>query len=522
MLYNLDWLVEGGTFPPPGETARIRNYIASEQYFNSEHWSSRLGSLYYEYAQRINRISGKTVDIISFPVLLNYQRLLALKTADLVCGEYPLITGKNPTDNETLKTFREDLDFDTKAFATVIDLCRYGDCVWRMYKDSASKDAFTVWDIKDWYPIVSQDGTLTILKHVLAWIETLGSIGSESYRLHVQIHSDGEYETRVYELSPVAVQKVGVTLGDVLVQTDATAIRSIGRLVGKPILSTKTGYEGNAVIHIRNMAVSNTIYGYDDYIPIDSLIAELMTRMAQVSKILDKHADPSMTGPAGLAKVDKETGERYFEAGDYYGSNPGDTEIKYLTWEGQLEAGFKQIEILTQQLYILTEMGSALLGAGGAESGQAISGTAMRFKLANPLAKARRISNLLTLPARSLFSICTKIDKKDIAIVWQDGLPDDPKETMDMLKVATGQTQMMPLKVGIEEILKRTPEEADLWIAEIEKNKQTEMERTIALGQSKITEPDGSYKKTGSPQKNSSSTGLNKPNRKSIDGSEDK
>ena len=482
MLYNLNWLATGKTFPPTEETSRIQRYADNEKYFASEHIEAMSGSVYYEYIKRITRVVGNFNDFISFPVLFGYQRLMALKTADLVCGEYPIITSGDKTHDRV----REAINFDAKMYGTVIDLCRFGDCIWRIYKTDDGSYTYTIWDIKDWYPIVSQDGTLTIEKHVLAWIETLEN---EKTLLHVQIHSVGEYEKRVYNLdTPVTYineRRVFVT-------------RNIGKQIGKSEI-IKTGLNTNAVIHIRNMYTSNTIYGYDDYTPIDSLVAEIMTRTAQISKILDKHADPNMTGPASMLRRNKETNELYFEAGDFYAVNPGEEQPKYLTWEGELESSFKQLELLINQLYILSELGSAILGAGGSESGQAISGAAMRFKMTNPLAKARRLSNLLTSPVKTLFSIIEKINIEDFTVIWQDGLPDDPKETLELVRLATGKKAIMPLEKAIIEYLKRTPKEAQEWVSKIELEEIKNMQ----------------------PNKNNSKDGMNNFGRKSVFGSED-
>ena len=57
---------------------------------------------------------------------------------------------------------------------------------------------------------------------------------------------------------------------------------------------------------------------------IDSLVVELMTRMAQISNILDKHADPSITGPVSMLSKD-ENGELYFKKGKFYAYTPGET-----------------------------------------------------------------------------------------------------------------------------------------------------------------------------------------------------
>ena len=151
-----------------------------------------------------------------------------------------------------------------------------------------------------------------------------------------------------------------------------------------------------------------------------------------------------------------------------------------MTWDGQLTSAFKQLEFLINQLYILSEMGAALLG-GMDGSSQAISGTAMRFKMVNPLAKARRIANSLTRPVRQLFSSLSvtsdeKIDYGKISVFWADGLPDDPRENVEICKLATGETKMMPLEKAIMEYFGRSNEEAQEWIDAIAKETEAKMD----------------------------------------------
>ena len=121
---------------------------------------------------------------------------------------------------------------------------------------------------------------------------------------------------------------------------------------------------------------------------------------------------------------------------------------------------------------MLSELGEALLGSMGASNGQAISGTAMRFKLTNPLSKARRVSNTLTLPTKRLLESLSelgysRLDATSLSITWKDGLPDDPRETIEIAKLATGVNQVMPLEDAIIEYLGKTPETAAKWIKQI-------------------------------------------------------
>lgn len=509
MLYNLNWLQSNKPFPPTREAERITRYKQNASLFDGDHFDSSkfrhrddtsysIIEMYNACARRISRVVGNFEEVISFPVLLNYQRLMTLKMADLVCGEYPSITGASEQENNTIKQVREYADFDSKMYSTVIDISRYGDAILRVYKDEEEdKTTFTVWDPAEWYPIVAQDGTNRIIQHCICWRENLQKDDNDipKWYLHVQIHSTakadwGTYEHRVYKM-------------------DATG-SVIRKLIKTEIV--KTGINACAVQHLTAFKVSNCVYGYDDYMTVDSILAEIMTRVGQISVILDKHADPNITGPTSMLEVDPVTGERHLSTGKFYAVNQGDTPPQYMVWDGQLTAAFKELEVLINQLYIISEMGAALLGSTEG-SGQAVSGTAMRFKMVNPLAKARRISNSLTNTVKKLFSMLSEgtIESGNISVEWEDGLPDDPRENIENAKLATGATKLMPLEDAIMEYFNRSNGEAKTWIQKI----RTETEENMAITNPSTAEGDdpnkpGPQDGTGvNPQKKGSETGMN-------------
>lgn len=507
MLYSLEWLEQGKSFPPSDEKGRIQRYKENAALFDGDHFSSsvmrhRYGTcsesitMYDECARRISRVVGNFNDVISFPVLLNYQRLMSIKMADLVCGEFPSITGANDAETRKIKEVIDNSEYHNKLYSAVIDISRYGDAVQRVYRDYDGKNNVTYWDPAEWFPVVSQDGTRTILYHCLCWLENTNpdEQGPPKYLLHVQIHGTrpeevGYYEYRIYKMHS---------------QTST---------IGKLIKSEKvpTGLTTCAVTHLKTFSVTNNIYGYDDYMPIDSILAEIMARIGQISVILDKHADPNITGPTSMLSMDPATGEYYLKTGKFYAVSPGEEQPRYMTWEGQLNAAFKQLEILLNQLYIISEMGSALLGESSGGS-QAISGTAMRFKMAGPLAKARRVSNTLILPIRRLMSQLTggEVPVENISVSWKDGLPDDPREQVEIAKLATGATKLMPLTYAIVEYFGRSAEEASKWVDLIDEEtiKNLEMVRSQEEDPNRPGPQDG----TGvNPTKKGSTTGMNNP-----------
>ena len=109
MLYNFNWLAPGKMFPPEREQSRITRYMQNARLFDGDHFADPRFrthdaitcdgvSLYQRCADRISQIIGNFDDIVSFPTLLNYQRLMSLKMADL---SYDIWRNKGPERNHS-------------------------------------------------------------------------------------------------------------------------------------------------------------------------------------------------------------------------------------------------------------------------------------------------------------------------------------------------------------------------------------------------------------------------------------
>jgi hypothetical protein len=184
-------------------------------------------------------------------------------------------------------------------------------------------------------------------------------------------------------------------------------------------------------------------YGIDDYEAYESVLSELFVRVSQVSKVLDAHSSPTMAGPSHLLEEDKRTGELRFRAGNYYPVDSSDLPVpQYITWDASLDANFRQIDILLNQLYSLSEMGSAIFGDLQNKAGSVPSGTAMRRLMMSPLAKAARLRNAFDGPLKTILSYAVGgLTDEQITVKWRDGLPDDELEAAQIAQIRTGNRQ---------------------------------------------------------------------------------
>lgn len=449
MLTSLDFLNIGQEFPPKCEHKRLEMCRKNRQLFESEH-----AEVYAQDLKRIERVIGNFQDVVSYPVVLNFQKLMSLKIADLLLGEPPQITCGEPDSKEqgTIKKIMESSDLNNTNYQAAIDVSRYGDGL-LLIRRTDKGGIIDITQPSIWFPVVSKDNVREIVNHVLAWTYE----DKEKRYLKAQIHYIGYYIERLYLLSR----------------------DTIASQIGEDV-NIKTGLDGFAIVQIPNVITSDRVTGIDDYTDVDSIISELIVRVGQVARILDKHADPSMSGPASALERDAVTGEWRLKMGSYFTRDSAeDPDVKYITWDGQLTASFTQIEKLTNILYTISEMGSALFGDLTSSTGQVPSGSALKRLMISPLSKVNRIRMRFDPAIKQAIYLCSqldgysKLDKSQINIIWKDGLPSDEKELAEIMNIRTGQKATISQSSAIKRMDDVSETEAENELAKIQDDEAT-------------------------------------------------
>ena len=437
MLTNLDWLATGEQFPPKDQDTqnRLQLYEQNKDLFHGEH--GNINGIFKESMQRLKRVIGNYDDVLSIATLLNYNRLVSKKTADLMFGEHPFINLKD--DKETIEQIEDNTLLYNKFYENVIDVSRYGNGVFYIYDDEG-KGNFETIDPMTWFPIYDAMNKKKIAYHVIAYV--VDGSNNRKY-LNVQIHDKGQFIQRLYEMDAKPVGSLGQILtslnSDLMIRNNVES-NTIGKLLEEQVV--KTGLSDFAIQVTTNLQSSDMCTGIDDYSDINSLICELMIRVSQISKILDKHSSPSVNAPSSAAHQDPETGEWILTMGDVFFRNSNDDpKMEYITWDAQLDANFKQIEVLLNQLNVMSEMGSTLLG-GEDKGGSNTSGRALKFKMISPLAKIRRLTMLMEPVLKNVVKLLAElggenikqIGDEKITIKWQDGLPNDEMEEAEIIE----------------------------------------------------------------------------------------
>jgi len=407
MLTSLNFLAPGQPWPPPIEAERLERYAQNRLLFEGKH------ELVYKDWIRLLREDQQAI----LEIVLNWHKRLTLLFADLLLGEQPRIMAgdKDSPEQEAVERIIEDNDLFNVAYEVVLDVSRYGTGIFKIRYDGRA--IIEGQQPAIWFPVVKPDNIKEIQAHVLAWTyeedtQKWGKTITKKY-LQTEIHEKGKITTAKYPIK--------------------------NNIIGEPIIyeETETSVNEFLIVPVNNVLTTDRVTGLDDYIDLDSIIQELEIRIAQISRILDKHADPNMYGPDTALERDPITGQwGYWGGGKYFPVGQGEQPPGYITWDGQLEASFKQIDLLMEQLYILSETSAAAFGQ--LKSGLAESGTALRRLMMTPLAKVNRIRMRFDPALKEVLWLASMLEKaqgmtgaivlENIHIDWKDGLPDDEAE----------------------------------------------------------------------------------------------
>ena len=432
MLTSLDFLKVGQKFPPASEEHRLNRYFANKRIFEGEH-----ELVYKDNFNRIARYINNFSEVVSYSVITNFQKLISLKIADFMLGEEPTIScgDDNSKHQIAIDTIKENNDLINTCYSMAIDLSRYGDAVFNIYKDEEGIGRIDITQPSFYFKVVDPQNIRKVQYHVLAHKykklkpkTILNTMFNDDNQyddfLYVEIHSKGYVDKLTYKLN-----KQGY-IESVVEQSNAI----------------ETGLDDFAIIPVHNLLTSDRVYGIDDYNDVDSIISEIEVRISQIAKILDKHAEPSMQGPETALEYNKNTGKYELKVGNYFPkSSKEDADVSYITWDAQLQANFEIIEKLINILAVISEMGSAIFDFDN-KLGQAASGTALKRMMISPLAKVNRTRMRLDNSLKKAIKLCSQLggdnivdlSKEKINIFWNDGLPNDDKEEAEIMNMRTG------------------------------------------------------------------------------------
>lgn len=478
----------GQTYPHPEHVERIKRYKENKKLFLGDA-SIKLTTteetafdILDRYHETLTSGQRRTLRIST-----NLAGIICKKSADFLFGENPIYSaGLQDDSNEqkALERWVQENDLNITNYESALSNAYRGDSFYKIRYGQEHNgllqrelDPFRViiepqnaeYVFPQTYP---SDKTRVYAYHIAVPIEVVDTNGGE-WILKVESHYPGAIVKREFAMKPTVVG-----LGDIPIEWKIYAeIKEPQKI--------DTNIPFPLVVHVPNFATDDSWEGIDDLSEHRSLLAEINSRLSYIAEILDKHADPAMIVPSGTL-VEGEDGtpqfrvgvDKVFEVGD-----KGEVEPKYVTWNGQIESAFREIEKLLDLFLMTAEIPAVALGAGDSGTSGS-SGLAIKWRLNSLLAKINRKRQYYDKALRRIFTIAqllehdrkTVVDYKLFApsIKFKDGLPEDEMEKATIMQTRTGGKATISQKRAIMELDNLTEEQAQKVLEEIEEDEKVE------------------------------------------------
>ncbi|MEG0078291.1 phage portal protein [Enterococcus sp.] len=252
------------------------------------------------------------------------------------------------------------------------------------------------------------------------------------------------------------------------------------------ILIEETGVAMPLVVHVPNFAVDSW-EGIDDLSEHKSIFDEINNRLSQIAAILDKHADPAIAVPAGVLEVDGNgrpifsvNREKVFEI-----MGKEDVIPQYVTWNGQLQHAYSELDKLIENLLATAEIPEVALGKADAGTSGA-TGISIRMRMSPLLAKVNRKRQYFDKALKQVYLIGQQLTKAAThdteyqpispVLIFSDGLPKDAAEEAQTMAIRTGSKPTLSQKSAIMLLDGKTEEQADAELERIAAETETEIE----------------------------------------------
>lgn len=389
-------------FWPEADALRLGTYIRDRALFDGAHHI-----VFPEWGEALRPERRAQIWLT-----INWHQMLSTIWPDLLVGEPPQFTAATPEQQTYLDTLISDNRLVNTIYEVGIDVSRYGDGLFNTWFNGKKVRIGTACP-EVWVPWASPADIKDVEGHVLGWRYEQ----DKKFFLDTQTHTPGWVQHTIYELD-----REGVIVR--VVQEDEPKATGID--------------DAMLVTPVHNVTTSDRYFGISDYDICESICQEEESRLSQIKFVLDKNSDPNLKGPASVVTTNPVTGQSEVKTGGkYFPLNIGE-DVNYLTWDGQLEAAFKELEDLQNKKFQLTGISPALFGG---DFGRAESGSAMKRLLISTLRKINRLRMQFDPAVREVISIASRlavanevpgaveIGPQDVHIAWQDGLPQDLVET---------------------------------------------------------------------------------------------
>ena len=304
----------------------------------------------------------------------------------------------------------ENNNFITVVKEVFIDTSRFGNGLFKVALDDDRVRIFSVCP-DCWFPVFKRGDLNNLLGHVL--IHPLSDVvnGKQISLAHIEKHHRGYVENELWLTSDDVFREKLDVESELLIPEidDFSAI-----------------WDDFLLFPVKNSTESDAYFGESDYKRCKSVVEELMLTISQNSKIINRHANPKMTGSSDSLEFNPTTGHVEFPNKDYIPVGRDGVKPEYITVDLQAAAIKQHIDTLMQFFYILTKTPPQAYGLDIAGN---MSGESLRKIFMSTLAKIDDVKQVSFDSALKKVVRCAMAFAKSpvaaIKLDWGNPLPED-------------------------------------------------------------------------------------------------
>lgn len=466
----------GELYPPEKHYQRIKGYKENKKIFKGHHCD-----VFNKYS--IGNDRAKEILYIS----VNLAGIICKKSADFLFGEEIKILagkGENTPEQEAFNRFMEENYLNIMLYENALSNAYAGDSFIKVRYGQEYAGELPP-ELDEPRVIIESVNPEFVLPETVTWDKKkikcyhiaipLYNEDKKQWFLSVETHYAGRILYSKYLMTPLYYNSDNEPERFEITGVDESSFVEVITGVSIPL-----------VVHIPNLSTADSWEGIDDLTEIHPLLDEINNRLSQIADILDKHSNPAMAIPSGLLDVDEDGNAKFRVAVDKVFEVMGKEDVipQYITWNGQLNEAFQELDRLIDLVLTVTEIPAVALGKGDSGTSGS-SGLAIKWRMNSLLAKVNRKKQYYAKGLKQIFFLAQKLEEAlEIAeyeitipvLNFQDGLPKDEMEQANIMAIRSGGAKTISQKAAIMLLNNMTEEQAETEIERITKEEESSME----------------------------------------------
>lgn len=465
-------------YPHPAHKERIERYRENKLIFKGRH---------FEALEQRAAYLGKRQEAMVY-ITANIAGTICKKSADFLFGETPVFSAgnsDNSAEQRAIERFVADNDLNITNYESALGNAYRGDSFYKVRWGQkyggmlpVGVDPYRViieaQNPEFVFPETSLTDANTVIAYHVAYPQLVAHTKGEEWVLNVETHYPGRILYRKFRMNAINYWPGTNEVAEWKIYAEIIDARAV----------VETGVAIPLIIHVPNYAIDDEWNGIDDLTEHHGIFAEINSRLSKISEILDKHSDPAMAVPAGTLGED-EYGQAVFHAGRdkiFEVMDKNEVVPQYITWNGQLDAAFKELEKLIDLLLMNAEIPAVALGRDNSGTSGS-SGLSIKWRMNSLLAKINRKRQYYEKGLKHVLLIAQLLEhaqsdeKLDYTVTmpiirFKDGLPDDDMEQATIAQIRTGGKATTSQLSAIMELNGYTEEQARIELERIREEEE--------------------------------------------------